>query len=136
MSTLNVYLVFEGNCSEAMNFYKDCLGGEVEGMTVKDSPMADQWPEAMQDHVLHCALMSGNMVLYASDMALPQGNVEGNKVLLTLNCDSAGEMDRFFESLSAGGERTKEPHDFFAGKMAVLTDKFGKTWMLHAPLEK
>lgn len=28
---LNPYLSFQGNCEEAMNFYKKILGGEFEG---------------------------------------------------------------------------------------------------------
>ena len=27
---LNVYLTFNGNCEEAINYYKSVLGGEIE----------------------------------------------------------------------------------------------------------
>ena len=29
MPTLNPYLTFNGNCREAMTYYKECLGGEL-----------------------------------------------------------------------------------------------------------
>ncbi len=28
MATLSAYLMFNGNCKEAMEFYKSCLGGK------------------------------------------------------------------------------------------------------------
>jgi len=132
MTTINVYLVFEGNCREAMTFYQQCLGGDLVLQTIEESPMADQWPPAMQQSVLHSSLTNESLVLYASDMGLPGGNTEGNTVLLSLNCSSYEELDDFYEKLSAGGIRVREPHDFFAGRMAVLTDRFGKGWMFHA----
>jgi len=30
MAHLNPYLSFDNQCREAMNFYKDCLGGTLE----------------------------------------------------------------------------------------------------------
>ena len=39
MTQLNVYLTFDGNCREAMTFYKECLGGELVLNTVAGSAM-------------------------------------------------------------------------------------------------
>ncbi len=52
MSTINSYLRFNGNCSEAMTFYKDCLGGELTMQKVGESPMAGNMPttNAGQNH--------------------------------------------------------------------------------------
>jgi hypothetical protein len=36
---INPYLKFNGNCREAMTFYKNCLGGELTLNTVAGSPM-------------------------------------------------------------------------------------------------
>ena len=45
MAQLNPYLNFDRNCREAMNFYKDCLGGELFLQTVGEMPeMAAQMP--------------------------------------------------------------------------------------------
>ena len=38
MARLNPYLNFDNNCREAMNFYKDCLGGELFLQTVSELP--------------------------------------------------------------------------------------------------
>jgi PhnB protein len=44
MVTLNPYLNFYGRCTEAMNFYKDIFGGELQLMLAGDSPAKDQMP--------------------------------------------------------------------------------------------
>jgi PhnB protein len=38
-TTIHRYLTFDGKCKEAMTFYKECLGGELEFQTIGDSPM-------------------------------------------------------------------------------------------------
>ena len=30
MKTVNIYLIFNGNCSEAFQFYKEAFGGDFE----------------------------------------------------------------------------------------------------------
>ncbi len=35
------FLLFDGNCAEAMTFYHKCLGGELTITKLKDSPMKD-----------------------------------------------------------------------------------------------
>ena len=34
MTQINAYLTFNGNCREAMQFYTDCLGGELYLQTI------------------------------------------------------------------------------------------------------
>ena len=41
------YLTFNGNCREAMNFYKQCLGGELWFQTVGESPLSEHMPPQM-----------------------------------------------------------------------------------------
>nr|WP_295872961.1 VOC family protein [uncultured Chitinophaga sp.] len=129
MSQINVYLNFDGKCAEAMEFYQSCLGGDLSLQTVKNSPMAGDWPAHKQDHVLHASLTKGPLLLLASDMG---ENPAGNNICISLTCDSAEELIGAFEKLSAGGERTRPVHDFFAGKIGALKDKYGFPWMLYS----
>ncbi len=41
---LSPFLLFEGNCAEAMQFYQSCLGGELEVTLLRDTPMRDNAP--------------------------------------------------------------------------------------------
>ena len=36
MAQILAYLKFDGNCREAMTFYKECFGGKLTFNTVKD----------------------------------------------------------------------------------------------------
>lgn len=130
MTQINAYLTFNGNCREAMTFYKECLGGELTMQTVGDSPMADQWPAQVQQNILHASLTKDQLVLLASDMAEPEGPVKGNTISLALVCSSEEEIKSFFSNLSSGGKVTRPLHQFFDGTIGALTDKFGMSWLL------
>ncbi len=60
---INSYLTFSGNCREAMRFYQECLGGELQIQTIGDSPMAAKMPKKMKNYILHATLTNG--VLYS-----------------------------------------------------------------------
>ena len=49
MTQINAYLTFNGNCREAMNFYKEVLDGDLALQTIGESPMADKMPQKMKD---------------------------------------------------------------------------------------
>ena len=38
MTTLTPYLLFEGKCRQAMDFYQACFDGELTATEVKDTP--------------------------------------------------------------------------------------------------
>lgn len=132
MSAINVYLIFNGKCSAAMNFYKDCLGGELTLQTVGESPMASQWPAEVQNNILHARLERDGLVLLGSDMGEDgEGTIEGNTMCLSLTCDTRDELETCFNNLSVEGNVIRPLHDFFAGTMGVLIDKYGKNWMFY-----
>src|SRR4051812_4844096 len=77
MKRINSYLTFNGNCRNAMSFYRDCLGGELVLQTIGESPLADQLPETMKRCILHSALTNEALVLLGSDMVSESGLVRG-----------------------------------------------------------
>lgn len=132
MAQINAYLNFNGNCREAMTFYKKCLGGELTVQTVEGSPIEFQCPPSMKHQVLHASLLKGNLVLMASDMIEPEGFIKGNTISLSLNCKSEREIKTFFARLSAGGRITHPlEKQFWGATFGVLTDKYGIKWMLN-----
>ena len=42
MINLTPFLLFDGNCAEAMTFYHICFGGELTLTQVSDTPMKAQ----------------------------------------------------------------------------------------------
>ena len=131
MAQLNPYVIFDGNCREAMSFYQDCLGGELSVQTVAESPMAAQTPPEMQDRILHSMLRNDHLVLMASDMFGQEGVVRGNDVQLCLVCTSKDEIETLFAKLAAEGKVGHPLNEEFFGTFGDLTDRFGVRWMLY-----
>ena len=132
MAHLNPYLNFDNNCREAMNFYKDCLGGELQFQTVGESPaMAAQMPPQMKDCILHSSLRSGDLMFMASDLNRNE-RLEGNTVQLCINCDSEDQLNSFFSKLAEGGSVTDPVADMpWGATFGSLTDKYGKHWIFN-----
>jgi PhnB protein len=131
MARLNPYLNFNGKCREAMSFYKECLGGELNMMKVSESPMAAQLPSEASGNILHSALMNDKIVLMGSDM-IGASLIKGNDVTLCLNCENDDEVNTYFAKLSNGGQvKTPLHQTFWGATYGELTDKFGISWMLN-----
>ena len=132
MTQISSYLTFNGNCREAMAFYRECLGGELSVQTIGESPLADKMPAQMKDSVLHSTLSKGALQIMASDMVAEQGLIKGNAVSLLLNCSSEEEIKLFYTNLSKGGEATHPLENSFWGALfGDLTDRYGNHWLLH-----
>lgn len=115
-----------------MNFYKDCLDGDLKIQTVGESPMSDKMPPQMKNNVLHSELRRDNFVLMGSDMVSEQGLKKGNTVSMMLNCKSQEEIERCFKLLSEGGKVEHPLEDTFWGaRFGDLTDKYGNHWLLN-----
>jgi len=123
MTTLTAYLLFDGTCRQAMEFYQACFGGELTATKVKDSPAKDYMPAVQQEKIVNARLRSGNMDISASDwLMLEQTPIRGNTVCLFLGGGTFEELKTLFERLSEGA----------SGTYGALNDKFGIRWMFHA----
>lgn len=129
MAEFNAYLRFMGNCREAMQFYKGCFGGELNLMTIGDSPMSAQMPAEMHDKVMHSVLTSGSIMIMGSDMMREEEYNHGNTVSLCLVCKSKEEIEILFSRLSAGGKVTHPLEEMFFGTYGDLTDRYGFSWL-------
>jgi PhnB protein len=135
MAQLISYLTFNGNCREAMTFYKECLGGELELQTIANSPMTEQMPPKMKECIVHSTLKSGDIVIMGSDMA-PKKLIKGNAVSLMLTFNSESEIRKAYTDLSEGGDASHPLEvTFFGALFGHLTDKFGHQWMFHYALK-
>ena len=132
MKLLNPYLTFNGNCREAMNFYKECLGGELIFQTIGESPLADNMPTKMKECILHSALKNDELLLMATDCVTEAGLIKGNAVSIAINCTSEKEIRSYYKKLSAGGDATHPLENTFWGALfGTLTDKYGNHWLLN-----
>jgi PhnB protein len=131
MARLNPYLTFNGNCREAMTFYKDCFGGKLDIQTVGESPMAGEMPPQMKNSVMHSQLESDKIVIMGSDL-VPEKLSQGNTLALMLDCVNEQEIRSLFEKLAVGGKVNQQVQNTFWGALyGELVDKFGVRWMLN-----
>jgi PhnB protein len=133
MAQLNPYLNFHGQCKEAMNFYKEIFGGELEVMLAGESPVADQVPAEFHKGVLHSSLKTPGFEIMATDMT-PTPPIEGNTVHLCVRCNSEEETRLLFDRLSEGGKVIQPLNKMFFGWIGTVADKYEKHWMLECDL--
>ena len=55
------FLLFDGNCAEAMTFYHKCLGGELTLTKLGDTPMTAQFPPATSTRIINAQIKCGGI---------------------------------------------------------------------------
>ena len=131
MINLTPYLLFDGNCAEAMTFYRSCLGGELSLTKVNDSPMKDQVPPEHQDKIVNAHLKSGAIGFSGSDWLHPTRRPkQGNTVCLYINDGRYSQLKTIFDKLSAGADKEllDDLRDMPFGSYGHLADKYGVHW--------
>ena len=132
---LQPYIFFYGRCLDALEFYKKTLGGTYEASLVKDAPVAGQFPPEMQDGVMHASFTSGGVKFLCSDGRERKAiDPEAGNICLAIAAEDAGEGDRLFAALSAGGTVSMPLGPSFWGpRFGMFVDRFGIEWMFTAP---
>lgn len=139
MTTVNIYLTFNGNCEDAFNFYSSMFGKDFESMSrYSDMPSQDGMPPIPDEHrnrIMHVALpISDETVLMGSDTggAWAGDYKAGNNFSISISTDTMAEADRIFAELSAGGKVTMPLNKTFWGSyFGMVNDQFGIQWMVN-----
>lgn len=128
---IHPYLVFDGQCEEAVTFYKDILGGTISMMSrFSEAPPEMPFSEDLKDKIMHCTLEFGGGILLASDGG-GEALIQGNNTYMSLNVPEEEEALTIFTALSEDGNIIMPFEDvFWGGKFGMLTDKFGIQWMV------
>ena len=138
MTTVNIYLNFNGNCEEAFNFYKSVFGGEFPYIgRYKDMPAREGAKPLSQiegEKIMHISLpISSETMLLGSDTGgeWAATYIPGNNFSISINTNSKEEADRLFTELSKEGQVTMPLSTTFWGDyFGMFTDKFGINWMM------
>lgn len=134
---LNAYLTFKGNCKEALEFYRNILGGEFEGgiKTYADGGEHMPFKPEYSDKIMHIHLKADNFSILASDnMGDKFPFKKGNNFSLSLNIKDTNKAQEVFEGLSKNGHTIMPLADvFWGGKFGMLVDQFEIQWMVSTP---
>jgi PhnB protein len=131
MINLTAFLLFDGNCAEAMGFYQSCLGGELSITKLGDTPMKVQVPPEQHHKVVYAHLKSGAIEFSATDWLHPTRTPkQGNTVGMFINGGTYSQLREIFDKLSAGADKEllDDLQDMPFGTYGHLADKYGVHW--------
>lgn len=128
------YLFFDGQCEAALNFYAQCLGGQIAVLhRYGGSPMEAQLPPEWKHKVMHATLDAGGQRFMASDRmpGQPFGGHAGFSMSVNLPKDPV-RGETVFKALATGGMVTMPfALTFWGAHFGMLVDKFGVGWMVN-----
>lgn len=130
MKSLVLYLIFRGNCREALEFYKTCLGGEMTYLkTFKESPL--EVTSENESLIFDSEFVSEKITIKASD-SLPENNIKiGSNFSLFVTFDTIEELQTVYDNLSKDGNVIIPlPKTSGTSIFGMLIDKFNIQWML------
>ena len=131
MLNLTPFLLFDGNCAEAMQFYQSCLGGDLSITKLGDMPMKAQMPPALHEKVAHAHLKNALIEFSATDWMHPTRKFQqGNTVAMYINGGTHAELRMIFDKLSDGADPTllDDLRELPFGSYGHLADKYGVHW--------
>ena len=131
MLALTPFLLFDGNCAEAMTFYKKCLGGELKLVRVEETPMKGQMPKEQHHKIANAFLKADAIEFSATDWLHPTRKFnQGNTVAMYMNGGTYNELKEIFDRLSQGADKSllDELREMPFGIYGHLADKYGIHW--------
>ena len=132
-SRLNPYLTFDGTARQAMEFYRDVLGGELVVTTYGEGGMSQGADDA--DRVMHSQLETpSGYTLMAGDVppGTPGDPTSGAQISISGDADADAELSGYFERLAEGGTVTEPLVTApWGDKFGMLKDRFGISWMVN-----
>lgn len=133
---LTPYIHFAGNAEEALNFYKEALGGEIAMLSrYGESPMSTD--EDYKQKIVHARLVFGDNTLMISDTFKGNPVHTNGNIQLSVEMPDKPQMETVFSKLAAGGKITMPLQDqYWGATFGMLQDKFGVSWMFNSEHKK
>jgi PhnB protein len=137
LKTINPYLFFNGQASDAIALYERALDARIVRLSrYSDTPGGDV-PAEHANNVMHAELETGGGTLLVADATRGPAVVIGGNLSVCLQYAGPADVDRHFAALSDGGTVVEPLQDTFWGaRFGMLLDKFGIHWMFNAVLSE
>lgn len=131
MLNLTPFLLFQGNCAEAMQFYHSCFGGDLTLTPLSETPMKAQFPPEQHQKIAYAFLRSHAVEFSATDWLHPTHRpVQGNTTAMYVTGDGPAELSPIFDKLRKGArsEFLVELREMPFGLYGRFTDRYGVEW--------
>ena len=131
-TNISTLICFNGRCAEAMRFYADVLGGEIEMlMTYGESPMAGDVEEGWREKVLHGRIAIGKLKLMGCDVE-PDRYQKPQGFHVQVSYPDVKRTRAAFDGLADQGTIDMPFNETFWSKgFGLVTDRFGIAWMVN-----
>jgi PhnB protein len=122
------YLFFDGCCEEAVAFYKEALGAEVQSLVrYKEAP--DGPPPGFAEKIMHASFRIGDTRVMAADDC--QGKPTFGGFSQCIVTPDEARARQCFDALVDGGKVIMPlQKTFYSPCFGMLTDRFGVMWMV------
>jgi PhnB protein len=134
---LQPYIFFYGRCEEALEFYKNTIGGTYELQRMDEAPpeMAEHVPAGQDNRVMHASFTGSGISFLASDGRETKTiDPDAGNISLALNAADRATGERIFKALSQGGKVSMPLEGaFWGGRFGDVVDRFGVEWMITTP---
>jgi PhnB protein len=125
---VNPYLTFNGNCREAMEFYRTVLGGELTVNTFGEFG----GDPSVADKVMHAMLIGGKGSLMASDTAPGMPFNPGNTMTISVSGEAGDGLEDVWSKVSDGGQvHVAFEKQMWGDVFGQCVDKYGVPWMVN-----
>jgi len=136
VTKIEPYIFYEGRAEEAIEFYKQALGAQVE-MIMRysespDPPPPDMVKPGSENKIMHSSItVDGQRIMISDGGCSGESKIGGFSVSLSVG--SEADAKRYFEGLSEGGQvQLPITATFFSPCFGMVQDKFGVGWMVMA----
>ena len=129
------YLFFNGNCEEAVDFYKQALGARVDMLMrykeAPEPPPPGMVPPNWDNKVMHTSFWIGESMVMASDGCESDGASAFKGFSLSITAkDEPRRRRSSTRSRPAARSRCRSTRPSGRRCFGMLTDKFGVNWMV------
>ena len=121
---------FQGNCDEAIDFYKDALAAEVKEINyAKDAP-----PESGMDELPPNFVMHSDVVICGTSFSLTDGGekqIIGESFSFLITYGTEDEVKAAYDKLVVGGKVVEGLAPvFWSALYGYVIDRFGVNWQV------
>ncbi len=135
-STISPFLYFAGLCEEALQFYAQAIGAQVD-MIMRFNESPDPVPPGMlqsgfENKVMHASFRVGDIGLMASDGWDDMSKFDGFRLALSVTTEA--EAHQAFNALAEQGNiQMPLGKTFWSPCYGMVTDRFNVGWMVMVP---
>ena len=122
------FLMFEGRCEEAMNFYVAL----IPDSRIVDIKRYGPGQPGKEGSVMRASFVVGGQTVMCIDSPAKHAFTFTPASSLFVECDSEAEIDRIVAALAEGGQFLMPLGSYgFSRKFAWANDRFGVSWQIN-----